>query len=544
MKFIRGLIFLTGLFIPNPSPAQQNPPYWQQEIQYNINVTLLPDSRSLKGDITIKYTSHAPESLDFIWFHLWPNGYKDQQTALFQQLSKDPERRKKLKDLKEYGFIDGLNWNINGTPAKTEAHPQYGEVVKLLLAKPLTTGESITITTPFQVKIPGYFSRLGFEKEEFMITQWYPKPAVFDRKGWHPIPYLDQGEFYSEFGSFDVSITLPSNYVVAASGTLQNAEELAAYKKAGQQNTLAVRSKVKNMPKGAELKEKPQVVKYQPANNNPTKTLRYTLQDVHDFAWFADPDFMINYDTLQLPSGKIIDAFSFYHPESMPLWFNSLAYVEDAVRTYSSWIGEYPYTVVNAVEGPRNGSSGGMEYPTVTLITSPDATQPSLDAVITHEVGHNWFYGILGSNERNHAWMDEGMNSFYQFRYEASKYRANSIFGDALPAEVKELSAEEFEKVIYMAFEEIPMNQPIDKEASLYKSSEDYGISVYLKAARWMRLLEENIGRETLNQVMHEYFSVWKFKHPYPEDFQAIAEKVSGKDLKKVFALLKARELK
>jgi Peptidase family M1 domain len=523
------------LVITMPAAAQPANDYWQQKLQYTINVKLNDAAHTLSGDISIVYTNNSPQALSFIWFHLWPNGYKDRQTALFRQVQNDEERASKLKNKIQYGFIEQLDWKADGKALTTEAHPEHGDIVKLILPKPLAPGASTTITTPFFVKIPTYFSRLGFEDKEHMLTQWYPKPAVYDRKGWHPIPYLDQGEFYSEFGSFKVNITVPSAFVVCATGMLQNKDELEAYKKIGQQNLISVRDKLSGNGDVTAVT----LSRYEPLNNAPEKTLTYTADNVHDFAWFADPGFIIHYDTLQLPSGKVIDAYSYYHPEHREQWYNAQTYVEDAVRFYSNNVGEYPYPVANVVEGPSNASSGGMEYPMVTLITSPDAQQPRLDAVITHEVGHNWFYGILGSNERNHAWMDEGMNSFYQFRYEAEKYRANSILGD-MPANVKKLPADMFEDMVYRVFTQLPMEMPIDQESSIYNGSQEYGLGVYLKAAMWMRKLERSIGREKMSELMKEYFSTWKFKHPYPEDFKAMAEKFAGKPLDNLFAELKS----
>src|SRR5690606_12415105 len=144
-------------------------------------------------------------------------------------------------------------------------------------------------------------------------------------------------------------------------------------------------------------------------------------------------------------------------------------YIKDAVKKYNGWIGEYDYPVVQVVEGPENNSSGGMEYPMITLITSPDAAEETLDAVITHEVGHNWFMSMLGSNERDHTWMDEGLNAYYQFRYEAEEYRANSIFGKSIPAELKKLPSDKFLAVIYNAIHEnVPMQSAMDIPADKF----------------------------------------------------------------------------
>ena len=502
--------------------AQQN--YFQQHLTYNIDVTLNDKDKSLKGAETIVYKNNSPSSLEFIWFHIWPNAYKNESTALFQQIRNDTSRKEKLKNV-AYGSIDGLNFKVDGKTAKTEAHPnpQYIDIVKVLLPTALKPGDSITISTDFNVKLPSYFSRSGYAETEFMVTQWYPKPAVFDKDGWHEFPYLDMGEFYSEYADYKVNITLPSSYVVGATGVLQNADELRAYKTIGAKNT--------SMRAG-----KPTL--YAPVSKSETKKLTYSISNVPDFAWFADKDLVIQYDTVKLASGKVVDAFSYYHNKKNTLWVNSIDYIKDATKKYSQWIGEYEYPVVQAIEGPKNNSSGGMEYPTITLITSPDAKKETLDGVITHEVGHNWFMSMLGNNERMHTWQDEGFNTFYQFRYEAEKYRSNSIFGDAIPAKIKELPADKFLASIYGALTNVPMESAIDIPAADFKTSEEYGLISYAKTALWLYILESQIGQEKFDKAFQAYFSEWKNKHPTPADFKASFEKSLGVNLDKYFELL------
>lgn len=497
--------------------------YWQQEVHYTIDVALDEKQHSLKGNMAVQYINHSPDTLTYIWFHLWPNAYKNDHTALARQLAQDKEGRKKLKSKKNEGYIDGLAFTVNGKAVTTGPDSaQDADVVKLLLPSPLMPGQAVTIATPFQVKLPFYFSRSGYDGDQYMICQWYPKPAVYDKKGWHAFPYLDQGEFYSEFGSFTVNITVPAAYVVGATGTLQTKEELEQYKAIGAQNYQA----------------KAGVATYKAARPEGTKTLQYVGENIHDFAWFADKDVIIQYDTLQLPSGKTIDAFAYYQPNGNKAWSSSIDFIEDAVRRYSGWVGEYPWPVVQAVEGPKNLSSGGMEYPMITLITSPDADAEGLDAVITHEVGHNWFYGILGSNERDYPWMDEGINSFYQFRYEAEKYKANSIFGKSMPKEVKALPAPELLSRVYNALNSLPAKEPVNTGSTGFANKNDYGIVVYVKAATWLYLVEMALGREAFDKAMQEYFAAWKFKHPYPEDLKAALEKATQADLTQYFELL------
>ena len=497
--------------------AQEN--YWQQELHYKIDVTLNDNTHSVKGDLSLDYINHSPDTLTYIWFHIWPNAYRNDQTALAMQLRNGSSKKADI----ERGYIDSLNFSVNGQPAKTEPDSVNIDIIKVLLQQPLLPGATITVNTPFFVKLPGYYSRSGHQGQKYILCQWYPKPAVYDRKGWHPMPYLDQGEFYSDFGTYKVNISLPSAYVVGATGVLQTKNELDTYKRIGGENLRNTKKK--------EL--------YKPLNADPTKTLQYYGENVHDFAWFADKEFIIQYDTLMLSAPAPVDVFSYYQPNGSREWANSVSFIKDAVRKYSGWIGEYPYPTVAAVEGPKNLSSGGMEYPMITLITSPDASKESLDAVITHEVGHNWFYGILASNERDHPWMDEGINTYYQFRYEADKYRYNSVFGNSIPKSLKSLPADEFLSRIFSGLNTLPAKEPIETQSTGFANKEDYGVVVYIKTAIWMAILESSIGRDNLDRGIQEYFNDWKFRHPYPEDIKTSFEKASGKKLDNLFELLK-----
>nr|WP_121271213.1 M1 family metallopeptidase [Pedobacter schmidteae] len=515
-------LFILFIFCSSVVFAQEK--YWQQHVRYQIDVALNDQEKSLKGFEKIVYKNNSPSSLNFIWFHIWPNAYKNENTALFHQLKNDTARASKLEKY-TYGSIEGLNFKVNGKVAATEKHPnpQYIDVIKLKLPSPLKPGDSVAITTDFKVKLPSYFSRSGFADGEFMVCQWYPKPAVFDKNGWHEFPYLDMGEFYSDYASFDVNITVPSDYIVGATGVLQNADELAAYKSIGAKNV-------------ADRNAKP--VLYVPKNKGGVKKLNYKINNVPDFAWFADKGFVIQYDTLKLESGKVVDAFTYYHNKDTTLWNYSIDYAKDAVKRYSKWIGEYEYPVVQVVEGPKNNSSGGMEYPTITLITSPDAKKESLDGVIAHEVGHNWFMSMLGSNERQHAWQDEGLNTYFQFRYEAEKYRYNSIFGDAIPIEVQALPVDKFLNAIYGALSGIPMESAIDVPSDQFKTSDDYSTASYLKTALWLYVLEDGIGRDKMDNAFKLYFKLWNGKHPQPSDLKAAFEQSLGVNLDKYFELL------
>ena len=519
---MKKMILLTILCKSVALPAQNS--YWQQYLNYSINAELNDKDKTITGSETIVYKNNSPQTLTFIWFHISANAYSDKSTALFQQLTNDPQRSSKIAKYSP-GAISNLSFTVNGRAAVTEPHPrlQYIDIIKVLLPQPLLPGDSVTIATPFKVQLPSYFSRSGFADGEFMACQWYPKPAVFDQLGWHEMPYLDMGEFYSEYGDYDVKITVPAEYVVGATGVLQTTDELAAYKAAGSYNA-------------ANRNNKPQL--YKPATNSLAKTLSYHADSVPDFAWFADKEFVIQYDTIQLPGNKVVDAFTYYHNHKKTLWVNSIDYVKDAVHHYSQWIGEYAYPVVQAVEGPKNNASGGMEYPTITLITSPDAKKETLDGVIAHEVGHNWFMSMLGTNERDHAWMDEGLNTYYQFRYEAEKYRANDLFGDKIPERVREYDEHDFQAAVYSSLNHIPIEPALENTSASFKNSDDYALTEYIKTAEWVYLLEKSVGMEKTDSAFQHYFKLWKFKHPGPADMKAAFEEALNGGLASFFALL------
>ena len=222
---MRNFLLLLLSFIILTRVSSQTQPYWQQQANYSLRVQLDDILNSIDGYEQIVYTNNSPDTLHFIWFHLWPNAYKDDKTAFSEQMLRNGRTDFYFANDEDRGYISNLSFKVNDVKADTQQHPQYIDIVKVLLPQPLPPGQSATITTPFHVKLPFNYSRGGHVGQSYQLTQWYPKPAVYDSKGWHPIPYLDQGEFYSEFGNFDVQITLPQNYIVAASGQLQDTSE-------------------------------------------------------------------------------------------------------------------------------------------------------------------------------------------------------------------------------------------------------------------------------------------------------------------------------
>ncbi|HSQ44738.1 MAG TPA: M1 family metallopeptidase [Ginsengibacter sp.] len=543
--------------------------YFQQKTDYKIDVTLNDVDNTLDGFEIINYTNNSPDTLRFIWFHLWPNAYKNDRTAFSEQLLQLGRTDFYFSDNEKRGYINRLDFKVDGVTAQLEDHPQYIDISKLILPTPLAPGQTIKITTPFHEKIPFNFSRGGYVGHTYQITQWYPKPAVYDAKGWHPIPYLDQGEFYSEFGNYDVQITIPKDYVVAATGELQNADELNFLKEKESESILpkpkqkvAVIKEISNQNNktkkntSSKTKSKTPIKKadyHIPAKSNSpikqinknsfyitatqkeeTKTINYIQNNVHDFAWFADRNFIVNHDILKLASGKIINVYAYYTPAGKNTWKNSIQFIKDAVTARSKWLGEYPYNVVSAVEA-KMGFNGGMEYPTITSI-SPSPDEKSLDLTIEHEVGHNWNYGILASNERDHPWMDEGMNTYFDNRYKKMKYSDATIqknkqdfINNKLPEDETDLE--------YRTEITNKRDQPIETTSENF-SELNYGLTAYYKTGKWMKVLEDYVGEPLFDSCLHEYYNRWKFKHPQPEDFKKVVEDVSNKNVDSIFLML------
>jgi hypothetical protein len=551
---LKNLFLICFLFFQIPlSFCQSN--YFQQQVNYSIDVTLNDLQKTLDGFEIIDYTNNSPDTLHYIWFHLWPNAYKNDQTAFSEQMLQLGNTDFYFSDESKRGYINRLDFKVNGITANLEDHPQYIDVAKLILPFALLPGQTIKITTPFHEKLPYNFSRGGYIDHTFQITQWYPKPAVYDNHGWHPMPYLEQGEFYSEFGNFHLKITVPKDYIVAATGELQNEDEMKWLKekpeasadeisgkkrlkvsKEPQENNKKKKEKKRYQPTTKKITKKDESANLQPSTSNPlplTKTLTYVQNNVHDFAWFADKNFIVKYDTLKLHSGRIIDVYAFYPPAAKNIWKNSIRFMKDAINTRSKWLGEYPYNVVTAVEA-NTDYSGGMEYPTITSI-SPLADEKSLDMIIEHEVGHNWLYGILATNERDYPWMDEGMNTYFDNRYENIKYPEKEA--EKKEGFIEKKMPDDDQSLIYRMQTTSKKDQPIATRSQDF-SEANYGAIAYYKTGLWMKKLEDFVGRELFDSCLHEYYNRWKFKHPYPEDFKKIVEEVSKKNVDTIFSFL------
>ena len=520
-------LLIISLFFYTTTNAQK-PAYFQQKVNFDIKVKLNDKDKTIDAYEEIEYINNSPDTLKFIWFHLWPNAYKNDRTAFSEQFLKNGRNDFYFSKETQRGYINQLDFKIDGLSAKTEDSSLI-DITKLILNFPLLPGDSIKISTPFHEKLPYNFSRGGYVGNSFQLTQWFPKPAVYDYSGWHPMPYLDQGEFFSEFGNYKVSITVPQNYIIAATGILQDKSEQDFVQKLTTKNYIDSLLNIKQIQ--ASRYGKP--VTIASSQNIPLKTLHFYQENVHDFAWFANRRFLIKHDTMQMASGRIINLWVYHNKADRKIWEHSIDYIKKTIASRNNWLGEYPYDVVSVVEA-NIGFSGGMEYPTITSV-SPMPTPRLLETLIEHEVGHNWNYAILGSNEREHPWLDEGINSFFDRRYEREtspappdKLLKADIINNHLP-----LDLEDF---FYRSAVETKKDQPIETPSRNF-SELNYNVIAYHKSALWLELIEKTIGRKVMDSVMHTYYEAWKFKHPYPNDFKNILSLKSGSNLDSIYNL-------
>ena len=452
-----------------------------------MNVALDPESKTYDGNAIISYTNNSPDQLNEIYFHIWANSYSSVDSEFGKQKLRMRDKKFHFHDIEnEGGGYEEISFSIGMNDLEFTYHEDNPDIALVQLNKPLAPGETIQIKTNFKVKVPIFFSRMGNQDGYFQITQWFPKPAVYDTEGWHQMPYLDLGEFFSEFGEYNVTINVPNDYKVAATGSSTGVSQ----------------------------------------PDDLTTSYSYNAKNVHDFAWCAHNDFSIEESSITLESGEEIDLFV-YRTNDNTTWDDAMTYLKNAIRFYSEEVGSYPYPQATVIQSP-GGTGGGMEYPMLTTIDTESDPQ-SVDHVIAHEVGHNWFYGILASNERVNAWMDEGINSFYDHKYNEVYYESGT-YDNVLPkffqgdteASILESS------VVYQC--KRGRNQSCSTHCSQLNMT-NYGLSAYEYPAWSLKYLENYLGEETMSDCIQAYYKKWKFKHPKPQDVEDVFESVSGKDL-------------
>lgn len=447
---------------------------------YQIDVKLDAQAKKLWGNEMVTFVNTSGKSQDTLLLHLYPNAFQS-DTTTFMKESLFPDRIKKME--KYRGTIEIEKVSLNSGLDLTDKKIVDETIMKLPLPDPLTPQDSISLKIEFVVKLPEIFVRMGYSGDDFMIGQWFPKMAVLDEDGtWNAHPYHFNSEFFADFGAYDVSITVPLKYMVGATGHLVKERE----------------------------------------NTDSMKTLVFHAEDVHDFAWAASPDFLV---TKRIVDG--IEVEFFYKPEHEKNAKRIVDYAEFALKYYNSSFGKYHYGHFTIVDIQIGFGGGAMEYPTFITI-SPSGLPPEkirVDAlVIFHEMAHQWWYGMVASNEFEEAWLDEGFADYSQRRVLEHRYDKSANLVNLWGINLNEANLAKAGYLLDL------QSDPIVKNSWEFQNYLSYRTNVYFKASLVLETLRNLLGEEKMDEVLKEYFRRYKFKHPKTHDFIQVVNELAGGD--------------
>ena len=488
---------------------------WQQHVNYKMDVTVDATNNTFNGKQKLEYTNNSSDTLRVLYYDLYWNAFQpgSMMDARSQQLGNKsvtgrPDWDQRVKDRiaalepNQIGYQKVSNLKVNGVPQKTT---EYETILKVDLTKPILPKSKALIELDFEAQVPIQIRRSGRDNAEgvrFSMAQWYPKLCEYDRSGWHPTPYVAR-EFYGVWGDYEVNIKIDSAYTVAATGYLQNPQEIGhGYQSASLPLNLS--------------KEK-------------IYTWKFKAPNVHDFVWAADPEYI--HHTKQARKGLVLHSFYKINAqllakqyESLPArlreritqneyirnykteWDSVLVLAAKAIPYMDAHFGEYPYKQYSFIQG----GDGGMEYPMATLLKGAGR------GVVIHEWMHSWYQMMLGTNESLYPWMDEGFTSFGEAN--VNNYLDNNK--DSLPHK------DAYNAII--ALSKTTYNEPLTTHSDQYSSNAAYSINAYSKGEVFLEQLGYIVGANVRDSILIKYFNTWKFKHPDVIDFIRVAEKTSG----------------
>ncbi len=467
------------------------PDRWQQRVKYVMDIDMNVSTNRFTGKQSLEYTNNSPDTLTRVFYHLYfnafqPNSMMDtrsrRQGGLQVGRGQDWDQRVKdrIAHLKpeEIGYQKILSLKMNGRPQNFNMDET---ILEVKLDKPIAPRSKVTFDMEFEAQVPLQIRRSGRDnpttKVRYSMSQWYPKICEYDYEGWHPTPYVAR-EFYGVWGDFQVNITIDKTYILGGTGYLQNANQIGyGYEAPG--------AKV-NRPAGDKL------------------TWKFIAPNVHDFMWAADPGFIH-------VSRKMKDSLTMhvlYKPTNATAaqWEGLLDMAQKALPFIEKTFGAYPYKQFSFV----HGGDGGMEYPMATLLIGPGAA--------LHEWMHNWYYGMLGTNESLYPWMDEGFTQYAEDRIQAFLDSDSSF-------------AYRGGYQSYFSLAKSGREEPLTTHADHYNTNAAYGAAVYSKGEVFMEQLGYITGAPVRDKILLEYYKAWRFKHPNASDFMRIAEKVSDMKL-------------
>lgn len=500
---MKKLLLFSFLTLSFGSLWAQNTGYWQQHVDYKMDVTMDVSTYRYKGTQELVYTNNSTDTLKKVYYHLYNNAFqpgsemdariqniRDPDARMVNKIKVGPNERKqsRIKMLKpnETGYLNITDFKQDGSTASVET---IGTILEVTLAKPIAPNSKTTFTLNFDGQVPIQIRRSGRNNAEgvaLSMAQWYPKMAEFDFEGWHADPYIAR-EFHGVWGNFDVSITIDKDYVLGGTGYLQNKNEIGhGYQDSGV---------VVTVPKKAK-----------------TLTWHFKAPMVHDFTWAADKNYI--HDIVQGPNGVDLHFLYKDNPKYIQNWKNLQPKTAQLMEFYNKTVGDYPYKQYSVIQG----GDGGMEYAMCTLILGQGSFDGLL-GVTAHEMAHSWFQHVLANNESKHGWMDEGFTSFLEDlgMNEIADKKVENPFTGAYAG--------------YFSMVNSGKELPQTTHADRFDENRVYSITSYSKGELFLTQLMYLIGKENLMKSLKKYYSDFKFKHPTPNDIKRSAERVSGANL-------------
>ncbi len=469
---------------------------WQQAVDYSMDIVMDTKNHQFTGKQKLVYTNNSPDQLDKVFYHLFFNAF--QPGSMMDERSRtisdaDPRVGNRISNLKdnEIGFQKINSLTQNGKPVNYKVE---GTILEVTLNEPIEPNSRVTFDMDFTAQIPVQIRRSGRNNKEgidYSMTQWYPKLCEYDYQGWHAHPYVGR-EFHGVWGNFDVKITIDSKYILGGSGYLQNPEEIGY-----------------GYQKGKKIKHK----------SRSKLTWHFNAPNVHDFFWAADPD----YKHTKLDVEGVTMHFLYQeNDKTKDNWEALPEILAKALPYMNERFGKYPYKQYSFIQG----GDGGMEYPMGTLITG-ERSLGSLVGVSIHEWFHSWYQMVLATNEALYPWMDEGFTSYGT--NETMDYLKKSVKSLGQPTSDPHPHMRSYKG--YQNIVEAGIEEPLSTHGDHYVTNAAYGIGSYSKGSIFLNQLEYIIGEEAFDKGMLEYYDLWKFRHPNPNDFIRVMEKVSGLEL-------------
>jgi hypothetical protein len=489
-----------------------DPPLSARNANYTIAATLDPATRTITGTETIVWRNITARPATDLQFHLYWNAWRDDKSTFMREraLGGSTERSRSPD---EWGRIDVSSIKVHAPfdadvtasqrfIAPDDGNPHDQTVLMVPLRQPIAPGGSATVEVAWTSHVPRTFARTGAIGNFFFIAQWFPKIGVLQDEGWNCHQFHAGTEFFSDYGIYDVSLTVPAGWPIGATGVQRERRN----------------------------------------NTNRTTTHRYYQEDVHDFAWTTSPDYLERIARFEHPTLPAVDMRLLLQPEHNGQAERHFDATRTTLKYYGEWYGAYPYDHITIIDPAWQSGAGGMEYPTIFTAGSrwlAPARVTTPEGVTVHEAGHQFWYGIVGTNEFEDAWMDEGFNTFSTARAIAQVYDPNYLslryFGGFIPWVAKDIViSRETEGNRLAGYRRDARSDAQATPTFLYFPSTGGSIT-YNKTALWLNTMERWLGWPTLQRIMATHFSRWRFKHPKPADFFQAASDVAGRDLNGFF---------